>query len=154
MNSEFAVTADFESNDFSNGRIGLRYKGSRFIYTGDSVIVYNAVLIGSTGTTKTYDVDGSTVTVISNGGFQIIAEDIGIAIQASASEFTVNATGTSIEACGLCGSLSGQLVHSDGVTVADITNMTQVMDFANSHVVPVEYQFLRDQTRQCGEFYI
>lgn len=152
MNSNFAVTADFASSDLSNGRIGLRYKGSRFIYTGSSVIVYNAVLTGSVGSTKTYDVDGSIVMVTSNGGVEIIAQDIGIAIQASASEFTVNATSTSIASCGLCGSLSGQLVHSDGVTVADITNMAEVMAFANSHVVPVQHQFLRDQTRQCGEF--
>lgn len=148
--SNFAVTADFESDDLATGRIGLRYDSSYFIYAEGSVVVYNAPLADDSGDTKSYDVGGSFVTVTTNGDVVIVAEAIGISIHASSSEFTVNATVTSADHCGLCGSVDGQLLHSDGLTVANITDLAQVMEFANSHVVPARDQFLREQSRQCG----
>lgn len=152
--SDFAVTVDFVSDDLSDGRIGLRYKGSRFIYAGGSVIAYNAALTGSTGNTEVYDVGGSAVTVTSNGGdVTISAEDIGVTVQASSSTFTISVASTgSSSVCGLCGSSTGQLVYGDGVRVADITNVTQVMQFIDSHAVAARDQFLREQSKECGEY--
>ena len=151
---DFSITVDFVSEDLSNGRIGLRYGGSHFIYREDgSVVVYNAALSGEVDNVRSYNVSSSIVTVAtqSDGTVVINAEDLGIAIQASSSEFTVNTTSTSTHYSGLCGSSSGELFYSDCSTVANIANLTQVMEFANSHVVAARDQFLRDQTRQCGE---
>ena len=120
------------------------------------MVVYNAALSGEVGNVRSYDVSGSIVTVTtqSDGTVVIDAEDLGISIQASSSEFIVNTTSTSTQYNGLCGSSSGELIYSDCNTVANVANQTQVMEFANSHVVAARDQFLRDQSRQCGEDYV
>ena len=118
------------------------------------MVVYNAALSGVVDNVKSYNVSGSIVTITnqSDGTVVIRAADLGIVIQASPSEFTVNTSSTVSQYTGLCGSFSGDLIYSDCNTVANITNMTQVMEFANSHVVAARDQFLRDQTRECGEY--
>ena len=118
------------------------------------MVVYNAALSGEVSNVRSYDVSGSVVMVSTqtDGTVVISAENLGIAIRASSSEFTVNSTSTSTQYNGLCGSSSGELIYNDCNTVANIANLTQVMEFANSHVVAAMDQFLRDQTRQCGEY--
>ena len=118
------------------------------------MVVYNAALSGEVSNVRSYDVSGSVVMVSTqtDGTVVISAENLGIAIRASSSAFTVNSTSTSTQYNGLCGSPSGELIYNDCNTVANIANLTQVMEFANSHVVAAMDQFLRDQTRQCGEY--
>ena len=53
--------------------------------------------------------------------------------------------------CGLCGSRSGSLLKRDG-TVADMMNMAEVQDFAQSYLVEPRYQILRAQRKECGEY--
>ena len=120
------------------------------------MVVYNAALSGEVGNMRSYNVSSSVVmvTIQSDGTVVISAEDLGIAIQASSSEFIVNTINTGAQYNGLCGSSSGELIYSDCNTVANIANLTQVMEFANSHVVAARDQFLRDQSRQCGEDYV
>ena len=52
--------------------------------------------------------------------------------------------------CGLCGSRSGSLLRRDG-TVANMMNMTQVQEFAQSYLVEPRDQILRPQRKECGE---
>ena len=149
------MDVDFTSDDLSNGRIGLRYLGSRFIYRETGiVIVYNADLVSEVDGTVSYDVEGNLVTVTTemDGTVVIAAEAIGITIEASVDRFVVNSTAVAGvgELCGLCATADGRLRFRNG-TVANINDLTEVLMFVESYLVSPADQFLRDQTRQCGE---
>ena len=60
-------------------------------------------------------------------------------------------TGSEIQDfCGLCGNRNGDLLKRDG-SLANITNMAEVQNFAQCNLVEPRDQILRPQRRECGE---
>ncbi len=64
----------------------------------------------------------------------------------------VSREGTLVEACGLCGTLVGSLLYSDRRATAAYTDRTEIESFADSWRSNPSEQFLREQTRECGEW--
>lgn len=151
---DFAITVDFSSTDLNNGRIGIQYEERRFIYREDGVVyARNARLVETIGNTRIYE-DETFVTEDEDGAI-IRFSRLGVTVTASSSCFQVNVSNSSLlqETCGLCGTTNGILLHSDGLTVADPTNLTQVAQFANSYIVPRDEQILRSERGECGKCY-
>ena len=58
------------------------------------------------------------------------------------------------ELCGLCGSINGSLISSDGVKVKDYANKLEIDVFASSWLVEPSEQILHEYRRECGNFII
>lgn len=148
----FAVTVDFLPGNLDNGRIGVRYMDRRFVVLDDrSVDTRGEVPIGMVGDTDEYE--GQVFITDTDGAAILDFRSVGVAVVVDDDRFFVNVTNSSSlgELCGLCGNRDGTLLYSDNMSVANINNMTQVREFANSWLVPARDQFLRDIRRECGE---
>ena len=149
---DFAVTVDFLAADLANGRIGVRYMNRRFTYREDGTVDTGSEdPIDQVGDTREY---ADQVFITQNAAETILDfRSVGVQVVIANNQFQVNvADSTALgETCGLCGNQDGTLLFSNRSTVANIMNTNQVMAFANSWLVPVRDQFLRDIRRECGE---
>ena len=149
---DFEIRVDFLSADLSNGRIGARYGDSLFIYTEDgTVVVMNANMTATVGDTTEYE--GNVFVTSQTDVTTIDFRDFDISINITSSSFEVTHPITRGPVCGLCGNISGELIYSDGMRVAQIMDREQVEEFSASYVVDPIDQFLREEVRRaCGKF--
>ncbi len=150
---DLEIVGDFLSSDLSNGRIGVKLGDRVFVYMEDGNIeVRNAAVISVSGNTTEYE-GGVSVTIENNQ--VVFAIDVfarQVFVTASPDSFNIQFPGVGLETCGLCGSLDGTLLYSDG-TVADIMSIEEVNDFASTYVVQAADQVLREEQRRiCGSF--
>ena len=78
-----------------------------------------------------------------------VGDERNISISVNTGAITTN--GSEIhDFCGLCGNRNGDLLKRDG-SIANITNMAEVQNFAQCNLVEPRDQILRPQRRECGE---
>lgn len=149
---DFTVTIDFTSTDLDMGRVGVRLSNKTIIIDEDlNVTVANfGGPVSVNGTTTVYAGNIS----ITQGPAQVVIalQELGVLVtrvQDGENAVFVNVSrDDAIEVCGLCGTLDGTLLYSDRSTTA--TGM-DIERFADSWRANPSDQFLREQTRDCGE---
>ena len=161
LSDTFAVNVDFSSTDLSLGRVGVR------IGSVQRVIVMEDMTVEATGfgdpvriSDSVEVLNGSVIVSATPTNVIINIADLGITV--SVINDTINQTKSLVidltsyntnsgKVCGLCGSLNGDLVHSDAVTIVQERTREHLQMFARSWQVNPGEQILRQQTRECGE---
>lgn len=157
----FAITVDFLATNLSLGRVGVRLGGAQKLVVHEDSSVhaqgFGTPVISSGGSVEEYD---SMIRITrSLNNITINATELGIVLSLTrgdnrTSMLVVDASNynhTRGEICGLCGNLTGRLVHSDGVTVVRVRKRETLLAFARSWQVNPGEQILRQESRECGE---
>ncbi len=153
---DLEIVGDFLSSDLSNGRIGAKVGDRVFVYTEDgSVEVQNAAVVSVSGNTTDYE--GGVSVTVETGRVTFEIDSFGgtatVEIIASPDMYTIQFPAMGPMTCGLCGSLDGSLIYRDGMSMADILNKDEVMEFTSSYVVQPVDQVLREEHRRiCGSY--
>ena len=162
--SDISVTVDFLTKDLSSGRVGLRYGDSSIISTETGeVIVENLNFLRVDGGADVYEngffvyretglnrIEFHRTGIIAflhtyRGPNRLIQVTITDDVSFSATD------DASTRACGLCGNSDGTLLQADLVTVTNIKDQLQVMQFVEGYTVEASEQYLRGQRRECGK---
>lgn len=140
----YAVVGDFLQTDLSMGRVGLLVPGYYAIINEDLSLTEEGIQPDDVTTQMTGN--ETTITLFNGSVFvvSIIHTDDQIVI--------LTAVGPD-ELCGLCGTMNGSLVSSDGMKVTDFMDKMQIDLFASSWLVEPSEQILRDDRRECGKFF-
>ena len=162
------MIADFISDALDSARVGLRYGNSSVVSTETgNLVIKNLLLIETVGNSEIYT---NGITILRESGINLIVllqttgnitiihkyEDDDRFIQVRVTEnlsFGGHDTDvpSPVSVCGLCGNIDGTLLHSDLLTVANITNQEHIALFTESYSVEASEQFLRGQRRECSK---
>ena len=157
----FAINADFSSTDLSLGRVGVRIGSVQRVLIMEDMTVEAAGYGEPVRINDSVEViNGSVIVSATHTNVTISINDLGITV--SVINDTFNQTRSLVidltrynasrgEICGLCGSLDGELVHSDTVTTVRERTREHLQAFALSWQVNPGEQILRQQTRECGK---
>ena len=148
---DFTIVVDFLDN-LENGRIGIKYEGRLYIYKEGGDVRSSETPTAEIPGERYEFADGTIVTKVDDT-VTINFPAMQVTVIASPSMFRVEVGAASplARTCGLCGTPRGMLLHSDRMTVANIMDMEQVMEFTDSYLVPPDEQTLRGVRRECGK---
>ena len=155
--SDFAITVDFLPSNLDLGRVGVRFDGGGKIVINEDFNVTIMNLgdpISQDGGTTEY-ADNITITEVSSS-VVIRLDNYGLEISRvrdGENALYIDTTTDEVIAqyCGLCGA-NGTLLYRDRETTASIMNRMEVEMFADSWQATPSEQFLRDRTRERGEW--
>ena len=159
---ELSVTVDYLSNDFSSGRVGLRYEDSSVISTETGDVVFNNLrFIQDDGDAQIFtngfifyrESGQNRIVLRMTGNITVIhkyrGQDRSMTVVVTDNFSHID---TALKAiCGLCGNTNGTLLQLDHLTVADIEDQAQVDDFIDSYAVETTQQYLRAQRVECSK---
>lgn len=153
---DFTINMDYSEGTLNLDRVGIRFNGATIVMTKDPISVELKEGIGNPVSTSGEITEYPNEIFITQSSTQIVVDlrRLGVKVTCTSSELQVETSSGTLsgDLCGLCGRLNGDLVYSDRTTVADITNVQDITQFANSwRALPVD-MFLRDEAREeCGK---
>ena len=151
LTSSFVVTADHSPNNLMLSRVGLRVNDSVVIISEDlNVMVDNQVSQNDIVVSQTNDTMSQTVTISVNS----LGLDITVIYNKVLANKTllVNATNYNGKTvCGLCGTLDGTLVYSDGKTQVTARDKNVITTFAKSWLVNPGEHIVGEDRQECGK---
>ena len=165
LQSIFTINVDHNPDNLELSRVGIRLNQSFIIITEN--LTYNVMNLGDPifRSDQSVVMYGDDVLIeldmsVTSQSLIIYLIDLGISLDLtrdlvnSSNTLTLNATSYNSafgEICGLCGTLEGNLLFSDGKTILLSRNMENVEDFALSWRVTPENQIVREGRRECGK---
>lgn len=162
LTDTFAITVDFLAADLSLGRVGVRLGGSQKLVIHEDLFV-DAQGLGNPMLVEdgVEEFNGSIRVTRALSNVTVHLLELGIVVSV-ARDGHENQTGSLMvdasrynrtrgEICGLCGNLTGHLIHSDAVTVVRERVRERLQEFARSWQVNPGEQILRQESRRCGE---
>jgi len=153
---DFTINVDYSEDTLLLARVGIKYNESRIVILEDLTVTVTGLgtPISQSGLTTEY---ANQIFITQNSGESVVdLRDLGVKVTRTLSDLEIETSSGRLsgDLCGLCGRY-GVLLYSDRMTVADITNLTDIQQFTNSwRSLPLD-MFLRDEARkECGKLYI
>ena len=167
LSSIFTINADHNPDNLELSRIGIRLNQSFIVVMIADDIKFSVDNLGDPvirGDNQNF-MYGDSVQIETNSNERsnsLTIYLISLRISIILTRDLVNLTSTLIinateysrelgELCGLCGTLDGELVYSDAMTILNFRTLNSIEDFARSWLVTPENQITRENRRECGK---
>jgi len=150
---DFTINVDYSEDTLLLARVGIKYNQSKIVILEDLTVTVMGLgnPISQNGLTTEYV---NQIFITQNSGESVVdLRSLGIKVTRTSSDLEIETSSGRLsgDICGLCGRY-GVLLYSDRMTVADITNPTDIQQFTNSwRSLPLD-MFLRDEAhKECGK---
>ena len=139
----YEVVGDFLQSDLSLGRVGLRLPDYYAIIDEDLRIIEEGNKPDNVRLSETENQTSVSIFDESN---------LIVSVIHTVDQIVITSAVDGGELCGLCGSINGSLISSDGARAKDVANKLEIDVFASSWLVEPSEQILREYRIECGKF--